>query len=128
MQLNQIVSSPRKETIGPGCDSNSARAIPDERTLKKVEASPSTAPAYPKTTQSAGEQTAAGAVYGSIKSEEVEYAAYGALTGVELLSQYKNWMAAQWMALPEETRAEWEASMKGEKEDMGDAMLSLLGF
>ena len=53
------------------------------------------------------------------------------MIGLELYSQWRNWMAAQWKALPEEKRAEWDAEMHGgkmEDKDMGEAMLSLLGF
>lgn len=64
--------------------------------------------------------------------EEIEYAAIGAMVGVELGAQYKNWMAAQWMALPEEKREEWREWAKGEKED-ADAeepatLMAYLGF
>lgn len=62
-----------------------------------------------------------------VKNEQLEMAAFGAMVSVELLAQYKNWMAAQWMALPEETRMQWEEEMHGEK-SMMEEMVSLLGF
>ena len=61
--------------------------------------------------------------------EEIEYAAIGAMVGVELGAQYKNWMAAQWMALPEETRKEWEKAYEDtDKEEQPDEMMTLLDF
>lgn len=78
-------------------------------------------------TKSAAEIAGASSTYGMVKSEQLEMAAYGAMVSVELLSQYKNWMAAQWMALPEETRMQWEEEMHGEKSTM-EEMVSLLGF
>ena len=61
--------------------------------------------------------------------EEIEYAAIGAMVGVELGAQYKNWMAAQWMALPEETRKEWEKAYEDAgKEEQPDEMMTLLDF
>ena len=82
-------------------------------------------------TQTAGVVNAAGGVYGSVSLEEVEHAAFGALVGMELAYNWPNWMAAQWAALPEEKRAEWEAQMEEEakdKEDAMDQMLTLVGF
>ena len=72
-------------------------------------------------------------MYNSVKNEEIEMAAFGALVGLELLSQYRNWMSAQWKLLPEETRKEWQKQMKGDHDhehemEMKDAMLALIGF
>jgi hypothetical protein len=35
----------------------------------------------------------------------------------ELYVEHRNWMAAQWMALPEETQEKYMEEMKEEKED-----------
>jgi hypothetical protein len=83
---------------------------------------------YYDTTKTSTVRNAALAVYNSVKNEELEMAAFGALVGLELLSQYRNWMSAQWKLLPEETRKEWEKQMKGDQMEMKDAMLALIGF
>ena len=80
-------------------------------------------------TQTPQVRGAASDVFNSMEWEEIEYAAVGAMVGVELAAQYNNWMAAQWMALPEETRKEWEKAYEDAgKEEQPDEMMTLLDF
>ena len=47
----------------------------------------------------------------------VEYSAMGTGTTLSLYLEAKNWMAAQWDALPEETREKWRAEWSSDEDD-----------